>query len=46
MDKILKYTHMGQKLSHTRMGILYGYTRVGHPIRIWDNIHAYWAEYL
>ena len=32
-------------LSHTRMGVLYEYTHMGRPIRIWA-IYAYGAEQL
>ena len=32
-------------LSHTRMGVLYEYTHMGRPIRVWA-IYAYGAEQL
>ena len=28
-------------LSHTRMGVPYEYTHMGHPIRIWANIRIW-----
>ena len=28
-------------LSHTRMGVPYEYTHMGHPIRVWANIRIW-----
>ena len=27
--------------AHTRMGVPYDYTRMGHPIRLWAGIHIW-----
>ena len=32
-------------LAHTRMGVLYEYTHMGRPIRVWA-VYAYGAEQL
>ena len=31
----------GKMLSHTRMGVPYEYTHMGHPIRVWADIRIW-----
>ena len=42
-NKILMWDKM---LSHTRMGVLYDYTHMGRPIRVWANIRIWGRTWL